>query len=130
MVRVRSRGVELAPEPKRVRKEVHRPANAAVMLALAHRIDRAIHDGKFVDQADVARRLGFTRARITHLLYLVCLAPDIQLEVLQMVAKDGKEPISERALREVAIPLDWDEQRARFRKMMQRPPRKRDRRVV
>ncbi len=49
---------------------VHRPARVAVMLALAHKIQDAIDRGTVRDRAEVARRLGFTRARITHLLDL------------------------------------------------------------
>jgi hypothetical protein len=56
---------------------VRRPARVAVMLALAHKIQEAITQGKVRDQADVARMLRFTRARLTHLLDLLLLAADI-----------------------------------------------------
>lgn len=60
---------EPPPEP------VRRPDRVAVMLALAHKIRAAIAQGQVRDQADVARRLGFTRARLTYLLDLLLLAP-------------------------------------------------------
>ncbi len=47
------------------------------MLALAHAIRGAIADRKVADQAEVARRLGFTSARVTQLLGLLELGPDI-----------------------------------------------------
>ena len=47
------------------------------MLALAHKIQQAIDGGVVRDRAEVARRLGLTRARVTQLLDLALLAPDI-----------------------------------------------------
>jgi hypothetical protein len=91
---------------------VRRPARAAVMLALAHKIQQAIDGGKVRDRAEVARRLGFTRARVTHLMDLTLLAPDLQERVLGLEAVDGVEPIAERTLRAVAHAGTWTEQRA------------------
>lgn len=91
-----------------------RPARVAVMLALAHKIQEAIARGHVLDQAEVARRLGFTRARLTQLLNLLALAPDIQEHLLELEAVDSVEPISERALRAVARVASWDEQRTRW----------------
>jgi hypothetical protein len=90
---------------------MHRPARVALMLALAHKVQESIDVGKLADRADVARRLGFTRARITHLLDLLLLAPDLQERVLGLEAVDGREPMSERTLRAVAHAGTWAEQR-------------------
>ena len=96
------------PEPLPV---VRRPARVARMLALAHRIQRAIDAGTFADRADVATRLGLTRARITQVLDLVLLAPDIQALVLDLEAVDGVEPLSEHAIRPLVRIPAWGEQR-------------------
>jgi len=93
---------------------VHRPARVALMLALAHKIKEAIARGEVHDQAEVARRLGFTRARLTHLLDLLLLAPDLQEQVLFLEAVDGGEPMSERVLRTVAHLRWWADQRQAF----------------
>jgi len=93
---------------------VRRPARVAVMLALAHKLEAAIDVGTVCDRAEVARRLGLTRARVTQLLDLTLLAPDIQEEVLGLEAVDGLEPVTERGLREVIGSLDWVEQRRRW----------------
>jgi hypothetical protein len=90
---------------------VRRPARVALMLALAHKIRESIARGKVRDQADVARRLGFTRARLTYLLDLLLLAPDVQERVLFLEAIDGIEPMSERSLRRVGREASWTEQR-------------------
>ena len=81
---------------------VRRPARVARMLALAHRLQRAIDGGEFQDRATLARQYGLTRARVTQLLNLTLLAPDIQEQVLGLEAVDGLEPTSERALRVVS----------------------------
>lgn len=91
---------------------VRRPARVAVMLALAHKIQEAIDEGLVRDRAEVARRLGVTRARITHLLDLLQLAPDLQERVLGFEAVDGLDPLSERTLRAAARAGPWGAQRA------------------
>ena len=94
---------------------VRRPARVARMLALAHRLQRAIEGGEFQDRASLARQYGLTRARVTQLLNLTLLAPDIQEQVLGLEAVDGLEPTSERALRVVSREMEWGEQRRRWR---------------
>jgi hypothetical protein len=89
-----------------------RPARVAVTLALAHEIRHAILRGEIQDQADAARKLGLTRARLSQILNLTNLAPDLQEEILFLEAIDGREPMSERALRGVLRVTAWAEQRA------------------
>lgn len=96
-----------APPPAPVR----RPARVALMLALAHRLQRIIDRGELTDRAELARTLGVSRPRITQLLALLLLAPDIQEELLHLEAVDGLEPMSERALRPLSRMLSWSEQR-------------------
>jgi hypothetical protein len=97
------------PRPPTV--SVARPARVAIMLALAHQIVAAISTGRLHDQADAARRLGVTRPRITQLLYLLQLAPDLQEHVLFLDVVDGIEPLTERTLRVVTRTKAWAQQR-------------------
>jgi hypothetical protein len=96
---------EPPPEP------VRRPARVAVMLALAHKIQDAIDRGVARDRAEVARRLGLTRARVTQLMDLTLLAPDIQEQILALESVDGVEPLNERAVRDRLPGLPWASQR-------------------
>ena len=89
---------------------VRRPARVALMLALAH-IQQAIDRGAVQDRAEVAWRLGLTRARVTQLLDLTLLAPEIQEQILFAESVDGIEPMSERAVRRVTSARSWTEQR-------------------
>jgi hypothetical protein len=109
-VRVRHRQGFLKQAPV-VRLPVRRPARVAIMLALAHSIDAAVSAGRLRDQGDAAQRLGLTRPRITQLLALLRLAPDLQERVLFLEAVDGVEPLTERELRPVTRVLCWADQR-------------------
>jgi hypothetical protein len=111
--RVRARHSQgFVKEAPVVRLPVRRPARVAVMLALAHTIDAAIRTGRLRDQADAAGRLGLSRPRVTQLLSLLQLAPDLQERVLFLEAVDGVEPLTERDLRLVTRVLCWADQRA------------------
>ena len=113
-------GVAFSQEPPPPPPEtVRRPARVALMLALAHRFQRAIDSGEYLDRAELARQFDLTRARVTQLLNLTLLAPDLQEQVLALEAIDGLEPTSERALREVVGMVNWGEQRERWRLMRQ-----------
>jgi hypothetical protein len=78
----------------------------AIMLALAHKIQHAIDRGVVSDRAEVARRLGLTRARITQLLDLTLLPPQAQERILFIQSVDGLEPLSEAQLRSMNIRFD------------------------
>jgi hypothetical protein len=91
-----------------------RPARVAVTLALAHRIRNEILSGEIQSQADAARKLGLTRARLSQILELTNLAPEIQEEILFLEVIDRREPLRERALRGVLRASAWAEQRAAF----------------
>lgn len=87
--------LQTAPDPTLPR----RPARVAIMLALAWKIQRAIDRGEVRDRAEVARRVGMTRARVTQLLELTTLAPEDQERVLFLEAGGWDEPTTERAVR-------------------------------
>ena len=67
--------------------------------------------------SDAARKLGLTRARVSQILDLLMLAPDIQEKILFMERVDGIEPTSERALRFVIRKSIWEEQRLTWLKL-------------
>lgn len=93
----------------------HYPARIARQLALAHALRRRLERGEFADFADMARQLGFTRARVTQLMDLLLLAPEVQEEILFLELPPGAQPVSERGLREAVLgTIDWQEQRRRW----------------
>ena len=92
--------------------EVGRIPRITRMLALAHRFDRLLQDGVVADQADLARIGHVTRARVTQIMNLLQLAPDIQEAILFLPRiQRGREPIQEHHIRPIAATLDWRRQR-------------------
>ena len=91
------------------------PIRVARLLAFAYRIERRIAAGEIQDRASAARALGVTRARVTQILDLLLLAPDIQEEILFAEVEPGFQPINEHALRWLVRARDWPTQRARWR---------------
>src|SRR5512133_445308 len=73
------------------RPAARRPAKLAQMLALAHHIQRVVDGDRALDRTVAASRLGLTKARLTQLLDLTLLAPDIQEAILKLEAVDGVE---------------------------------------
>jgi hypothetical protein len=83
------------------------------MLALAIRLDHLIKSGQVTDQAELARVGHVSRARLTQLMDLNLLAPDIQEAVLFMdLQAKGTKSLLERDLRKVAGITEWTIQRA------------------
>ncbi|MBI3865341.1 MAG: hypothetical protein HY290_25990 [Planctomycetia bacterium] len=82
------------------------------LLALAHRFEKLIRDGEVRDYADLARLGHVTRARISQIMDLLLLAPEIQEQILGLSAVEaGHDPIHERQLRAIVAVLDWGKQR-------------------
>ncbi len=109
--------------PSPPREPVRRPAKVARLLAMAHKLQRLIDEGKVKDRAELARQLGVSRARITQVLDLTLLAPDIQEEILFMEAVDGVKPVSERVLRRYIRDGSWAVQRRTWRVLRKSPYR-------
>ena len=90
------------------------------VLALAIQFQNMIQRGEARDYADLARLGCITRERMSQIMELIWLAPDLQQEILEFPPnKTGRFPISEVAARRVAERLDWEEQREAWRKLRQ-----------
>lgn len=59
------------------------------LMALAIRLNQLIRDGVVTDQAELARLGHVSRARLTQIMNLLSLAPDIQEEILSLPGTDG-----------------------------------------
>jgi len=82
------------------------------LMALAIRFDGLIERGEVTDQADLARLGHVSRARVTQIMNLLQLAPDIQEELLHLPrTTQGRDPIREKMVRPIAAVLDWKKQR-------------------
>lgn len=86
------------------------------LLALALHMDDLRRQGEVTDYAELARLAMVTRARMTQIMSLLLLAPDIQEEILFLPRSDGgRDPIREKAVRPIAAVPDWRKQRVMWR---------------
>ena len=97
-----------------------RVPRVARTLALAHRIDGMIGTGELKDMADAARAIRITRARMTQIMNLLLLAPELQDAILDLpLVTNGRDPVSERALRRIVAEADWERQRELWNEVQQ-----------
>ena len=99
-------------------QRIEKAPRIARLVALAIRIEGLIGEQKVRDYASVVRLGKVTRARMTQILQLRYLAPDIQEQILFLPADTRLE---ERNLRSVSRLIDWAEQRRRFQELSRRP---------
>jgi hypothetical protein len=99
--------VPAAPSPPSVRIP-----RVSRLMALAIRLDRLVRTGQVASQAELARLGHVSRARITQIMNLVLLAPDIQ-ETLLFLGEEGAGPDSLRLsqLQPIAAVPNWRQQR-------------------
>lgn len=77
-----------------------------------------LESGKIANQADIARKEGITRARVTQVMGMLRLAPEIQQNILSMPEMIRRSPISERMLRPIATIIDRRDQLREFQGLL------------
>lgn len=87
----RGRTKELRPGPAPTSPEPGRVPRVARLMALALRFDGLIRTGAVTDQAELARLGHVTRARVSQIMALLNLAPDIQ-EALLFLPQGRQRP--------------------------------------
>ncbi len=81
------------------------------LMALAIHMQELVDKGEVADYADLARLAHVSRARITQIMNLLHLAPDIQEKLLFLPPTNGaRDPIRERMLRPIAAVINWRKQ--------------------
>jgi len=88
------------------------------LMALAIRCDELLRTGKVRDLEHLATIGNVSQPRISQILSLTMLAPDIQ-ETLLFLSRlfEGKPEISEKSLRKITMLDDWDEQRKAWKQL-------------
>jgi hypothetical protein len=91
----------------------------ARLMALALRFDGLVRTGAIADYADLARLGHVSRARITQIMNLLQLAPDIQEHLLFLRRpQQGRDPIHLARLQPIAAIVDWKRQRRSWRELL------------
>jgi len=95
---------------------IGRVPRVARLMALAIRFDDLIRSGAVSTQAELAAVGHVTRARVTQIMNLLHLAPDLQEAILDMpLVRSGRDPLTEHDLRPIAAEAGWAEQRRLWR---------------
>ena len=84
------------------------------MMALAIKYQGLVDGGELRDYADIARLGYLSRARVTQIMNLANLAPDIQEELLFPACSLP----TERRLRQLTKLIGWAEQRLSWRDLV------------
>lgn len=98
--------------------DVGRVPRISVLMALAIRFDGLLRDGTVPNLTELARLAHVTQPRMTQIMNLLHLAPDIQEEILDMPEiPRGRDPVTERDLRPIAAMVAWDRQRLAWKRI-------------
>ena len=85
------------------------------LMALAIHCDELLRTGQITNQSELARYASITPARLTQILTLLNLAPEIQEELLSLPrTTEGRGDIRETDVRRIAMELDWSQQRKQW----------------
>ena len=112
--------LELATGPRPVSDEVPvgRVPKVARLVALAIRLQDLVDRGEVRGYAELARVGHVTRARVTQIMNLALLAPDMQEQILSLPpVTAGRDPVKEWQVRPVAAQALWSEQRKLWRRV-------------
>lgn len=101
-------------------RSVGRLPRITQVLALSIHLEDMVRRGEAKDYADLARLSCLCRERISQIVRLNYLTPDIQVELLYLPpTNNGHFPISETALRKIANLLSWADQRCEWKALKQ-----------
>ena len=88
------------------------------LLALALKFEGLIHRGVIKDYAELARLGQVSRARVTQIMNLLNLAPEIQAEILSWTCGTTDNPgIPETSVRTLSAEINWARQREHWKQL-------------
>jgi hypothetical protein len=104
------------------RERLVHPADLSIpriarLMALAIRFEGLLRDETIRDYAELARLGRVTRARMTQIMKLLHLAPEIQEQILFL---PPLRSLNERNLRSIVSEIDWSAQRRMFQEIIDR----------
>ena len=92
------------------------------LMAVAIRLEGLLLSGEGCDVTELARLGHVTQPRMSQILNLTMLAPDIQEELLFLPrVTAGKPTIHEKMLRPITAEVDWDRQREMWESLRPNP---------
>jgi hypothetical protein len=95
-----------------------RVPRVARLMALVLRFDELVRTGQICSYSALASLGHVTKARVSQIMSLLCLAPDIQEALLFLPpTQRGRDPIILADLMPIAATLDWRKQRRLWRQL-------------
>ena len=99
-------------ESEEAAKPAGRVQRVSRVMALAIQCDQLIRDGMMKNQSELAHYAQVTTARMTHIMWLTNLAPEIQEPILFLPRVElGPDTVIESEVRRIARVMDWGVQR-------------------
>jgi hypothetical protein len=102
-------------EPRQTSRSLERIPRLARLMALAIRFENLLQIGTIRDQAELARLGQVSRARVSQILALLHLAPDIQEEILFLQGGGRGSDLLLADVRPICTLTDWNKQRRGWR---------------
>ena len=91
----------------------------ARLMGLAIKFEQMVRDAEVKDYAEIARLGHVSRARMTQVMNLLNLAPDIQEHLLcHSISEAGKRLVTERAIRMIVKQPSWQQQHLGWRRLL------------
>lgn len=110
--------LETGPKPYRP-AEFGRVPRVARLMALAIKCEGLIRDGAIESYSEIARLGHVSRARVSQIMNLLNLAPDIQEAILDLPRiESGRATMILAQLQPIASTLDWVKQRKMWEELM------------
>ncbi|TWU28037.1 hypothetical protein [Novipirellula artificiosorum] len=137
-VQTRRNGSKSLAEGKAPTKPQGRVPRITRLLALAHRCRDLVRDGVIINQSELAHYGQISTTRMSQIMWLDNLAPEIQEQILDLPRTirghersgatndpgprtiQGRDAILEREVRPIAKTLDWDDQRKMWADLLHR----------
>jgi len=94
------------------------------LMALTILLDEKLREHADLSHGDLAQLGCVAPSRISQIMNLLYLAPDIQEQLLFLPASDGRDLICEKHIRSLAIEYDWELQRQAFARLLPPTPSK------
>jgi len=111
-----SRVVRSAPPSKPAR--IPKPPRIIEILRKATEWQTLLESGKVATQSNIACQEGITRARVTQVMGLLRLAPEIREKILSLPDTLHRPPVTERMLRPIGAIADQHDQVREFHRFL------------
>jgi hypothetical protein len=109
---------QASPRPPKAPRE----PRVKELLLQAQEWQKMLNSGEVRNQAEIAQREGITRARVTQILNLLNLAPEIQDHILNLPKISCRSAVTERSLRPITLITNNDEQTIAFKSFLDHQP--------